>query len=90
MSNLSYYITFILFISNFRINVHSLKFLKEVRKHVKAFYVGTDPDLSKLNSIVTDVVNSVLLKCRKLRREDQETSDWIISRIIFIENTSCW
>ncbi len=27
------------------------------------------------------VVNSVLLKCRKLRREDQETSDWIVSRI---------
>ncbi len=25
--------------------------------------------------------NSVLLKCRKLRREDQETSDWIVSRI---------
>ncbi len=27
------------------------------------------------------VENSVLLKCRKLRREDQETSDWIVSRI---------
>ncbi len=27
------------------------------------------------------VVNCFLLKCRKLRREDQETSDWIVSRI---------
>ncbi len=27
------------------------------------------------------VENSVLLKCRKLRREDPETSDWIVSRI---------
>jgi len=30
------------------------------------------------------VVNLVLLKCRKLRREDQETSDWIVSRIILL------
>ncbi len=29
------------------------------------------------------VVNLVLLKCRKLRREDQETSDWIVSRILY-------
>ncbi len=29
------------------------------------------------------VVNLVLLKCRKLRREDQETSDWI-SRILLL------
>ncbi len=29
------------------------------------------------------VVNSVLLKCRKLRREDQETSDWIVSRMLY-------
>ncbi len=29
------------------------------------------------------VVNSVLLKCRKLRREDQETSDWNVSRILY-------
>ncbi len=36
------------------------------------------------------VVNLVLLKCRKLRREDQEKSDCIVSRILFIENTSCW
>ncbi len=36
------------------------------------------------------VENSVLLKCRKLRREDQEKSDWIVSRILFIENPSCW
>ncbi len=27
------------------------------------------------------VENSVLLKCRKLRREDQETLDWIVSRM---------
>ncbi len=31
--------------------------------------------------IICLVENSVLLKCRKLRREDQETSDWIVSRI---------
>ncbi len=47
-----------LFISDFRINDHSLKLLKEVRKHAKAFYVGTDPDLSKLNSIDTDRLNT--------------------------------
>ncbi len=29
------------------------------------------------------VENSVLLKCRKLRREDQETSDWVVSRILY-------
>ncbi len=30
------------------------------------------------------VVNCFLLKCRKLRREDQETSDWIVSRILLL------
>ncbi len=34
-------------------------------------------------SVLGPVVNSVLLKCRKLRREDQETSDWIVSRILY-------
>ncbi len=29
-------------------------------------------------------MNLVLLKCRKLRREDQETSDWIVSRILLL------
>ncbi len=33
------------------------------------------------------VENSVLLKCRKLRREDQETSDSIVG--FFIEKTQC-
>ncbi len=32
-------------------------------------------------SVLMSVENFVLLKCRKLRREDQETSDWIVSRI---------
>ncbi len=31
--------------------------------------------------VVASVVNCFLLKCRKLRREDQETSDWNVSRI---------
>ncbi len=31
----------------------------------------------------SQVVKLVLLKCRKLRREDQETSDWIVSRILY-------
>ncbi len=35
----------------------------------------------KTRSWMDIVENSVLLKCRKLRREDQETSDWIVSRI---------
>ncbi len=34
--------------------------------------------------LVSTVVNLVLLKCRKLRREDQETSDWIVSRILLL------
>ncbi len=29
-------------------------------------------------------MNLVLLKCRKLRKEDQETSDWIVSRILVL------
>ncbi len=33
------------------------------------------------------VVNSVLLKCRKLRREDQETWDSIVG--FFIEKPQC-
>ncbi len=32
-------------------------------------------------------MNSVLLKCRKLRREDQETSDSIVG--FFIEKPQC-
>ncbi len=36
------------------------------------------------------VVNLVLLKCRKLRREDQETSDWIVSRILLLRTQACW
>ncbi len=36
-----------------------------------------------LKKVHTVVVNLVLLKCRKLRREDQETSDWIVSRILY-------
>ncbi len=36
---------------------------------------------------VVNFVNSVLLKCRKLRREDQETSDSIVG--FFIEKPQC-
>ncbi len=36
---------------------------------------------SAFNPSKYTVVNCFLLKCRKLRREDQETSDWIVSRI---------
>ncbi len=36
------------------------------------------------------VVNCFLLKCRKLRREDQETSDWIVSRISLFYDMSCY
>ncbi len=39
---------------------------------------------------VCSVVNSVLLKCRKLRREDQETSYWIVSRISLFYDMSCY
>ncbi len=57
------------------------------------------PDLSQLLCVpintdeldtITSVVNSVLLKCRKLRREDQETSDWIVSRISLFYDMSCY
>ncbi len=37
--------------------------------------------------VLTSVVNSVLLKCRKLRREDQEISDSIVG--FFIEKPQC-
>ncbi len=40
-------------------------------------------DLNR-NALYALVVNLVLLKCRKLRREDQETSDWIVSRILLL------
>ncbi len=36
------------------------------------------------------VENFVLLKCRKLRREDQETSDWIVSRISLFYDMCCY
>ncbi len=36
------------------------------------------------------VENSVLLKCRKLRREDQETSDSIVSRISLFYDMCCY
>ncbi len=38
----------------------------------------------------TCVENFVLLKCRKLRREDQETSDWIVSRISLFYDMCCY
>ncbi len=40
-----------------------------------------------LTNQISIVVNSVLLKCRKLRREDQETSDSIVG--FFIEKPQC-
>ncbi len=36
------------------------------------------------------VENSVLLRCRKLRREDQETSDSIVSRISLFYDMCCY
>ncbi len=39
---------------------------------------------------VRAVENSVFLKCRKLRREDQETSDWIVSRISLFYDMCCY
>ncbi len=41
-------------------------------------------------SVVSGVVNCFLLKCRKLRREDQETSDWIVSRISLFYDMCCY
>ncbi len=38
----------------------------------------------------SSVENSVLLKCRKLRREDQETSDSIVSRISLFYDMCCY
>ncbi len=43
---------------------------------------ANSPDLNPIDYGV--VVNCFLLKCRKLRREDQETSDWIVSRILLL------
>ncbi len=45
--------------------------------HLYSAFLGTQSTLHSKG----DVVNCFLLKCRKLRREDQETSDWIVSRI---------
>ncbi len=48
---------------------------------------GVDADGASV-SVMGGVENSVLLKCRKLRREDQETSDSIVG--FFIEKkTQC-
>ncbi len=41
-------------------------------------------------SWLPSVENSVLLKCRKLRREDQETSDSIVSRISLFYDMCCY
>ncbi len=43
--------------------------------------------LFRIKTCIRSVVNSVLLKCRKLRREDQETSDSIVG--FFIEKPQC-
>ncbi len=53
----------------------------------KVLYCFENVHLAYENSTV---VNSVLLKCRKLRREDQETSDWIVSRISLFYDMSCY
>ncbi len=47
----------------------------------QCFWFGTPLPGQNKGSLQMCVENSVLLKCRKLRREDQETSDWIVSRI---------
>ncbi len=41
-------------------------------------------------AVLGGVENSVLLKCRKLRREDQETSDSIVSRISLFYDMCCY
>ncbi len=46
------------------------------------------PPLSSTVNDMASVVNLVLLKCRKLRREDQETSDWIVSMILLLRTTA--
>ncbi len=52
--------------------------------------MGKTADLTVVQKTTIDtlhkegVVNCFLLKCRKLRREDQETSDWIVSRILLL------
>ncbi len=45
---------------------------------------------SSSSSLLRTVENFVLLKCRKLRREDQETSDWIVSRISLFYDMCCY
>ncbi len=44
----------------------------------------------RLNKQSGSVENFVLLKCRKLRREDQETSDSIVSRISLFYDMCCY
>ncbi len=51
-------------------------------------YHRANQDLA--NSVLRTVENFVLLKCRKLRREDQETSDWIVSRISLFYDMCCY
>ncbi len=46
--------------------------------------------ISVCENLVKTVENSVLLKCRKLRREDQETSDSIVSRISLFYDMCCY
>ncbi len=46
----------------------------------------TKGQCAKQSCFYASVVNLVLLKCRKLRREDQEKSDWIVSRILYWEH----
>ncbi len=47
-------------------------------------------DYINWHNLMYTVENSVLLKCRKLRREDQETSDSIVSRISLFYDMCCY
>ncbi len=63
---------------------------------LKFRWIPKDADLSgeKAGTLsgftAASVENFVLLKCRKLRREDQETSDWIVSRISLFYDMCCY
>ncbi len=62
-------------------NRYPLPLMSSAFEILQGAKVFTKLDLRNAYHLVCIVVNCFLLKCRKLRREDQETSDWIVSRI---------
>ncbi len=68
-----------------------MQLLAPKTKQINLIFSGSPvPAPASAKVVLDNVENSVLLKCRKLRREDQETSDSIVSRISLFYDMCCY